>query len=181
MMQRIDLAPLLRETVATPYSDLVTRSTGAALRSRIEATIAGSAHRATQLDFSAVGLLDFSCADEVVAKLLLRMTDGEDEHYVVLSGVSESQVDAIDQVLERHGLAVAAFGADDAAPRLLGASPPDVRVAFQAVHRIGAGDAGRLADALGWTVERAADALQSLALRRLIQAAGGTFLPLAPR
>ena len=26
MMQRIDLAPLLRETVSTPYSDLVTRS-----------------------------------------------------------------------------------------------------------------------------------------------------------
>ena len=35
MMQRIDLAPLLRETVATPYSDMVTRSTGAALRDRI--------------------------------------------------------------------------------------------------------------------------------------------------
>jgi hypothetical protein len=48
------------------------------------------------------------------------------------------------------------------------------------VHRLGAGDAGRLADLLGWTVERAADALQSLALRRLIQAASGTFRPLSP-
>jgi hypothetical protein len=53
-----------------------------------------------------------------------------------------------------------------------------VATAFHATQRLGAGDAGRLADALGWTVERAADALQSLALRRLIRAAGGTYCPL---
>jgi len=177
MMQRIDLAPLLRETVATPYSDMVTRSTGAALRDRIEQTINGASHRTTQLDFTAVGLLDFSCADEVVAKLLLRVA-GDDEHYVVLSGVTEGQLDAIDHVLERHGLSVAALAEGDGAPRVLGVTTPDVLAAFQSVQRLGAGDAGRLADALGWTIERAADALQSLALRRLIQAAGGTYRPL---
>ena len=177
MMQRIDLAPLLRETVATPYSDLVTRSTGAALRDRIERTISGASHRTTQLDFTSVGLLDFSCADEVVAKLLLRVAD-EEEHYVVLSGVTDSHLDAIEHVLERHGLSVAALTPGDAAPRVLGATTPDVIAAFQIVQRLGAGDAGRLADALGWTIERAADALQLLALRRLIQAAGGTYRPL---
>ena len=124
MMQRIDLAPLLRETVATPYSDMVTRSTGAALRDRIEQTIAGATHRTTQLDFTAVGLLDFSCADEVVAKLLLRVAD-EDEHYVVLSGVTDSHLDAIDHVLERHGLSVAALTEGDAAG--CWASPPPTR------------------------------------------------------
>lgn len=178
MMQRIDLAPLLRETVATPYSDMVTRSTGAALRDRIEQTIAGATHRTTQLDFTAVGLLDLSCADEVVAKLLLRVAD-EDEHYVVLSGVTDSHLDAIDHVLERHGLSVAALTEGDAAPRVLGVATPDAVIAFQTIQRLGAGDANRLADALTWTVERAADALQSLALRRLIQAAGGTYRPLS--
>ena len=177
MMQRIDLAPLLRETVATPYSDMVTRSTGAALRDRIEQTISGASHRTTQLDFTAVGLLDFSCADEVVAKLLLRVA-GEEEHYVLLSGVTDRHLDAIDHVLERHGLSVAALAEGDGSPRLLGVTTPDVVAAFQIVQRLGAGDAKRLADALGWTVERAADALQSLALRRLIQAAGGTYRPL---
>jgi hypothetical protein len=177
MMQRIDLAPLLRETVATPYSDMVTRSTGAALRDRIEQTIGGASHRTTQLDFTAVGLLDFSCADEVVAKLLLRVA-GEEEHYVVLSGVTDRHLDAIDHVLERHGLSVAALAEGDGSPRLLGVTTPDVLAAFQSVQRLGPGDAKRLADALGWTVERAADALQSLALRRLIQAAGGTYRPL---
>ena len=177
MMQRIDLAPLLRETVATPYSDMVTRSTGAALRDRIEQTLTGASHRTTQLDFTAVGLLDFSCADEVVAKLLLRVAV-EEEHYVVLLGVTDRHLEAIDHVLERHGLSVAALAEGDGAPRLLGVTTPDVVAAFQIVQR-GAGDAKRLADALGWTVERAADALQSLALRRLIQAAGGTYRPLA--
>ena len=90
MMQRIDLAPMLRDTVATPYSDMVTRSTGAALRNRIEQTIAGVSHRTTQLDFTAIGLLDFSCADEVVAKLLLRVAD-EDEHFAAED--TEAQVD----------------------------------------------------------------------------------------
>ena len=176
MMQRIDLAPLLRETVATPYSDMVTRSTGAALRDRIEQTIAGASHRTTQLDFTAVGLLDFSCADEVVAKLLLRVAT-EDEHYVVLSGITDSHLDAIDHVLERHGLSVAALTDGEAAPGCW-ASPPPTRSPPSRPFSAWARDAKRLADALTWTVERAADALQSLALRRLIQAAGGTYRPL---
>lgn len=177
MMQRIDLAPMLRETLTTPYSDMVTRSTGVALRNRIEDAISGASHRTTQLDFTAVGLLDFSCADEVVAKLLLRVFD-EEEHFVVLSGITDSHLDAIDHVLERHGLSVAALGDGDGAARVLGVTTPDVQTAFQAIQRLGAGDAKRLADALHWTVERAADALQSLALRRLIQAGGGTYRPL---
>lgn len=177
MMQRIDLAPMLRETLTTPYSDMVTRSTGAALRGRIEQAIAGGSHRTTQLDFTAVGLLDFSCADEVVAKLLLRVADDE-EHYVVLLGITDRHLDAIDHVLERHGLTVAALTEGDSAPRLLGTATPDTQAAFQTIQRLGAGDAKRLAEALSWTVERAADALQCLALRRLIQAAGGTYRPL---
>jgi len=177
MMQRIDLVLLLRETVATPYSDMVTRSTGAALRTRIEQTISGASHRTTQLDFTEVGLLDFSCADEVVAQLLLRVAD-EEEHYVLLSGITERHLEALDHVLERHGLSVAALTEGDGAPRVLGVTTPDVVAAFQTIQRLGPGDANRLADALCWTVERAADALQSLALRRLIQAAGGTYRPL---
>ncbi|NOT09521.1 MAG: hypothetical protein HOP28_15125 [Gemmatimonadales bacterium] len=178
MMQRIELAPLLRETMTTPYSHMVTRATGAALRDRIEQTIDGASHRTTQLDFTAIGLLDFSCADEVVAKLLIRVADDE-EHYVFLSGVTERHLDAIDGVLERQNLSVAALAEGEDAPRLLGVVTPDAATAFGAVQRLGAGDAKRLAEALGWTVERTADALQSLALRRLIQAAGGTYRPLS--
>jgi len=177
MIQTIRIGSLLRETVAAPYRNLVTRPTGAAIRNRIQAAIADSDCHTALLDFSDIELLDLSCADEVVAKLLLRVAD-EEEHYVVLSGVTDSHLDAIDHVLERHGLSVASMGEGDAGARVLGVTTPDVQTAFQTIQRLGAGDAKRLADALHWTVERAADALQSLALRRLIQAAGGTYRPL---
>ena len=177
MMERIDLAPLLREAVATTYCDLVTRPTGVLVRSQIEARIASSPFPFTLLDFSSIGLLDFSCADEVVAKLLLN-DDGERPRFVVLRGVSDSHRDALDHVLEHHQLTIVALAAEDQVPCLLGLRTPDLLAAFDAANAMGPGDAHRLADTLGWTVERAADALQSLALRRLVHAAGGTFRPL---
>jgi hypothetical protein len=177
MMERIELAPLLRETVTTPYSDLVTRSTGAAVRGRIEARIAASPHPTAQLDFDTIGLLDFSCADEVVAKLIL---NGERDRprFVVLVNVGESHLEAIEHVLETHRLTVIASTGPEGPPYMVGWRTPDLVAAFDAVNRIGPGDAGRLADDLNWTIERAADALQSLALRGLVQAASGTFRPL---
>jgi hypothetical protein len=177
MRERIDLAPILRESVATSYSDLITRPTGIAVRGLVEQRIAASPHPTTQLDFGAIGLVDFSCADEVVAKLLLQV-QADRPRFVVLVNVSDAQLDAIEHVLENHNLTVTAVIADDPRPCILGWRTPDLIAAFEAVHQIGAGDAGRLADRLGWTLERAADALQSLALRGLIQAAGGTFRPL---
>jgi len=61
---------------------------------------------------------------------------------------------------------------------LIGWRNADLVHAFEAVQSIGAGDSRRLATSLGWTIERAADALQSLALRGLVLAASGTFRPL---
>lgn len=174
MILKIRVDDLLRTTLATPSRDLVTRTTGAAIRSRIERAIAAAPCPTTMLDFQDVGVLDFSCADEVVAKLLLVIADG---HYIVLHGVDETQAEAIDHVLAHQDLAIAVV------PRaggrqVLGRSTPDLHAAFEAVHACGSGNSARLADWLGWSVERTADALQTLALRRLILAAGGTFCPL---
>ena len=174
MILKIRVDDLLRTTLATPSRDLVTRTTGAAIRSRIERAIADAPCPTTLLDFEEVGVLDFSCADEVVAKLLLVI---EEEHYVVLHGVDETQAEAIDHVLTHQDLAIAIV------PRaggrqVLGRSTPDLISAFEAVHACGSGSAVRLAEWLEWSVERAADALQTLALRRLILAANGTFSPL---
>jgi hypothetical protein len=165
---------VLRETVQVPYRDLVTRSTGAAVRTGIERAIAEGGCATTLLDFSEVGLLDFSCADEVVAKLLLR-TQTEDERYVVLSGLREEHSEAIDHVLNHHQIAVLAKIEAEATPRALGRLAPELQDALAAVQQLGTGDAASLADAVGWTVERAADALQSLALLRLLCADQGHF------
>lgn len=179
MRERIDLCPLLRETVSTSYNHLVTRPTGMSLRQRIEERIGTNPHPTTQLDFGAIGLLDYSCADEIVAKLLLGAADDR-PRFLVLVNVSDTHREAIDHVLETHQLTVIAVPDDGGPPAMLGWRTPDLQAAFDTAQRLGAGDSGRVADALGWTLERAADALQSLALRRLVQAASGTYclLPL---
>jgi len=174
MILTIRLHEVLRSTLTTPSRDLVTRTTGAAVRVTIERAIQETGSPATHLDFAAVGLIDFSCADEVVAKLL-RLTAGD--HFVVLRGLDDTQAEAIDHVLERQDLTVTVLSREGGC-RVLGRVTPDQLAAFEAVQTWGPGTAERLAERIGWTVDRAADALQSLALRRLVLAASGTYAPL---
>jgi hypothetical protein len=108
---QIDVGRLVRLTVATLYSHLVTRPTGQAVRVAIESQLAEAGDTSCSLiDFSEVSVLDFSCADEVVAKLLARYLhdDRPREAYFVLRGVVERHREPIEAVLDRHGLAAVA-------------------------------------------------------------------------
>jgi hypothetical protein len=107
----IDVSSVLRESVSQSYSNLVTRPTGAAVRTYIEERILGI-DRCTVavIDFSHVGMMDFSCADEIVAKLVLRGAGQRPEF--VFAGLSESHIEAIDAVLERHGMVLASHEVD---------------------------------------------------------------------
>ncbi len=68
----VDVRDLLERSVANLYSHLVTRPTGRAVRLAIEAQLRELSPPALSLvDLSSVAILDYSCADEVVAKLLL--------------------------------------------------------------------------------------------------------------
>ena len=143
MIQTIRIGHLLREAVAAPYRNLVTRPTGAAVRTRIEETLARSRCLTALLDFSEIELVDLSCADEVVAKLLLA---GRDVCFFVLQGLREDQHEAIDHVLTHHRLAVAAVPQDKGEPRLLGWVPSDEREAFACIcdrGPLGVGDLAR--------------------------------------
>jgi hypothetical protein len=179
MIQTIHIGHLLRETVASPYRNLVTRPTGAAIRNRIREALAGSDCLTALLDFSDIELLDFSCADEVVAKLLLN--DEEcGGRFVVLQGLREDQHEAIEHVLTHHGLAIAAVppGEEHEPPRLLGWVSADARAAFDCVSARGPFSPGELAQALGWPIGRAGSALETLALHRLVRADHDRYHPL---
>jgi hypothetical protein len=175
VIQTIQMGHVLREAVAAPYRNLVTRPTGAAVRIRIEATLADSNCLTALLDFSEIELVDLSCADEVVAKLLLAP---QTAYFLVLQGLREDHHEAIDHVLIHHRLAIAAVPHDCMSPRLLGWVEADAREAFAHVSEKGPIDSSGLALALGWPESRSRAALGDLTLHRLVRPVGELYYPL---
>jgi len=170
MITHIDVSHVLRHRVCELYSDLVTRTTGAAVRTAIEQQLASSGTRTLiVIDFTHVGLLDFSCADEVVAKLLLRYCaedTSSEERYFLFRGVSETHLDAIEQVLERHGLALVAQDGDEAA-RLVGVVEEPERRAWEMLRDGTRRRPDRVAEQLSISAGEAAQLLDRLYRRRL--------------
>lgn len=107
MIQPIELHAILQESVSGVYADLVTRPTGRAVRERIERVLHEPPPAPVAvIDFTGVGCLDFSCADEIVAKLLR-----DHVRVLVLRGMTEAHREAIEPVLETAGLV--AFAVDE--------------------------------------------------------------------
>jgi hypothetical protein len=135
----IDVGSVLKRTVCDLYSNLVTRPTGAAVRREIEVVLCGLDEPSlTVIDFSRVGLLDFSCADEVVGKLLdgvrrqVILTDA----YVLVRGVRDDHLEAIEAVMQRYDMAVI-VESEDGAWRVVGPLDDGMRRVLDAVHRCG--------------------------------------------
>lgn len=110
----IDVGDLVQRTVASLYSHLVTRQTGRAVRLAIESQLDELGERSLSLiDLSEVAVLDFSCADEVVAKLVQRYAgEGHAHAYFVFRGVHEPHRDQIEVALRRQGLSAVAETAE---------------------------------------------------------------------
>ena len=179
MINHIDVSSVLRRTVCDLYSNLVTRPTGAAVRTEIENLLAAwRGPSLTVIDFSHVNLLDFSCADEVVAKLLLRFEGGAPQDaYFLLRGVREDHLDAIEAALERYQLALV-MQADDGALLLVGTVDDAQRRAWHTLHELGRCAAEELASALGEEPSDTAAVLASLHERRLVMRFEDTYVPL---
>lgn len=176
MIETIAIARVLREAVQTPYRNLVTRPTGAAVRGRIESELADTGEwHAALLDFAEVDLLDLSCADEVVAKLV-RHAHQQDGRVVMLRGLHEDLCESVHEVLEHQQLAVVVV--DGQEPRLLGAVAEDPRVVFSELSAGSAVSAATLAARLGWPEARAHAALDILLALRLVRLKGDGFLRL---
>lgn len=109
-MTTYNLYTFLKEELGNGSSDLVTRRSGQVIRERIERDISDEKDGSViALDFSKIGIIDYSCADEIVAKLVSRLLSGEyGERYLALTGLNENQKENIEVALERKDLAIMA-------------------------------------------------------------------------
>ncbi len=100
--------------------DLVTRATGESVRGTLEKQVAGTDEATVfLLDFGKIGIIDYSCADEVIAKLVSRLVSGEyGDRYLVLIGLNDTQKENVEVALERKDLAVMAVVSDAASASL---------------------------------------------------------------
>ena len=105
MIPHINVHAILQQSVAGFYTDLVTRPTGRAVRENIERDLPPGT--IAVMDFTGVGCLDYSCADEIVAKLVR-----DKVKVLLLRGLTEAHRDAIEPVLAGAGLAVLCERAD---------------------------------------------------------------------
>ena len=168
MTHLIDVSTVLRGTVCDLYSNLVTRPTGAAVRTAIERQVVDiGAPVVTTIDFSQVNLLDFSCADEIVAKLLLRYADADGPSgYLLFRGIHGGHLDPIETVLERHELALIAW--HEGFAELFGCVSDDERWVWELVRDEGPVSVRDAAVMLEASSEEVDGLLARLARRRLL-------------
>jgi hypothetical protein len=180
VIYHIDVSSVLRRTVCDLYSNLVTRPTGAAVRKAIEEALAELPEpNVTIIDFTQVNLLDFSCADEVVGKLLdaYRHSAGRPHRYFLIRGVRDAHLEAIEAVLERYDLAVIVedeFGV----ARLVGTIDAGARRAWHVVRQHGRVIPQQVEAELGAPTDALTGWLDDLWDRRLVMRRDDGYLTL---
>ena len=107
----LSLKKLTHDLFKNGKKEMAGRSRGARLRETIEKILREGDEPCLVIDFSGMGSIDFSWADEVVAKMVSRLWGDEyGEKYLVLKGLNPSQEENIGVALERKKLVVLTTG-----------------------------------------------------------------------
>lgn len=175
--RHIDLSAVLKETISCElYSNLVTRPTGAAVRGAIERILSETDHQAlTVVDLSQVSMIDFSCADEVIAKLVMKYSghDAPGEVYFVFRGIGDDHWVAVEAVLDCHGLAVVLETRDGFA--LAGPVSENEIRAWDAVRLLGPAPAVAVAQEISCDPAEMERTLEDLWRRRVLVKLGSDY------
>jgi len=177
VITQIDVSGVLAR-VGPDRRDLVTRPTGRAVRTSIEMELSQLADVAVVvLDFTDVRLMDLSCADEVVAKLLHAWVgpDAPSPSVCFLVRGHEHHIEYVEEVLSRQQLALVAE--TEGAFRIIGEVADPCRAAFEKLAARGRAAAEELAADLAWPLEQVQAALAELETRRCILEEAGHYLP----
>jgi len=175
---QIDVRGVLAR-VGTDRPDLVTRPTGRAVRSSIETELARlSGRTVVVLDFTDVRIIDCSCADEIVAKLVqASLAAGSPlDAFFLIRGLREDQLDDIEEVLRRQQLAMVAIETPGRV-RLIGEVAEDARATFERLAERGRAAAEDLAAELARPLDAVRATLEELCVRRLLLNDSGLYHP----
>lgn len=166
---RLAVIDVCREASGADASHLVTRETGRAVRGVIARHLEGlRAGEVLTLDFAGVGIVDFSCADECLAKLLTRLIAGEfGDRYVLLTGLGESQRENVQVALERKRLP-ALLVKPDGSWDCLGTLTPHLRETLRLVTARAGVSAREMARQLGLELTTSSTRLGALHRQRLV-------------
>lgn len=165
---RIDVAMLVQRSVASLYSHLVTRPTGRAVRLAIESQLLEAGDPSVSvIDFSEVTILDYSCADEVVARLIKAYLQDERprDAFFLFRGVQDWHQEPIEVVLERQSLAAVIQPAEGDV-QLVGTVSDVEREVWMEIERRGHLPAAGASEA--FDTEDARMALARIVTRRLV-------------
>jgi hypothetical protein len=107
----LSLKKITNELFKNGAKEMTGRSRGIRIREAIEKMLRGGSASLIILDFCGMGSIDFSWADEVVAKMVSRLWGDEyGEKFLVLKNLNSSQTENIGVALERKKLAVLTTG-----------------------------------------------------------------------
>jgi hypothetical protein len=112
--RNLSLKKLTSTLLKNGSKEMTGRARGVRTREALEKILEGEkgALRVV-LDFTGMGSIDFSWADEVVAKMISRLWSGEyGEKFLVLKNLNPSQAENIGVALERKKLAVLTTGTE---------------------------------------------------------------------
>lgn len=170
MKREYSVYRMLKEELKNGSSDLVTRRSGQVVRDRIERDISGEENGVVvALDFSKIGIIDYSCADEIVAKLMSRLLGGEyGERFIVMIGLNETQKENIEVALERKGLAAMAAMRGGTGV-LLGSLHNYLKETLDLVLEKGSITAKELSESMGMEANTSGTRLLNLYKKRLVK------------
>ena len=171
MRKRVySLREILKELLVNGSRNLVTRETGKRMREALEERLqTESPGELIILDFKGVGILDYSCADEIVAKLISRLNAGEyGDRYLLLRGLNPTQKENIEVALERKHLA-ALFLNEEKKWEVLGVLNNYLKETLDEVMTKGRITARDLADAEDLEINTSSTRLANLHKLQLVQ------------
>jgi hypothetical protein len=110
--RNLSLKKLTSTLLKNGSKEMTGRARGVRIREALEKILGGEKEALrVVLDFTGMGSIDFSWADEVVAKMISRLWSGEyGEKFLVLKNINASQAENIGVALERKKLAILTTG-----------------------------------------------------------------------